>query len=257
MPDQDDKPLPNLDAPSAMEPLLKRIAEGVERLERKQPPAVPPSMSGGDSAPVMPPSQRQADQPPANLSPQQFANAGNINIEPPKGQQQPSIFGRAAISLQSMTNMMADYGVQSPMAHSLTSYAKTASLMAGDTHTRGEGLAAKGLRPNTGGDESAILRSLELGSRGRGQSEDAGDSSPQIARNDLKDSLDGLKESIDQLKEAIRQNDQTKGGAPKTVLQQASPSSKASAPQQGRSQPTQLSSVNLLAMKNLVAAFKL
>lgn len=209
MADQDDKPLPNLDAPSPMEPLLKRIAEGVERLERKQPPAVPASMSGGESAPAMPPSQRQPDQPPPNLSPQQFANAGNINIGAPEGQKEPGVFGRAAISLQSMTNMMADYGVQSPMIHSLTSYAKTASLMAGDTHTRGEQLAEKGLRSNVGGNEQDLLRSLQL-NRGRDSEASESDSSPQIARNDLKDSLDGLKESIDQLKDVVKEMGQQK-----------------------------------------------
>lgn len=242
--------------PSAMEPLLKRIAEGVERLERKQPPSVPGSMAG-DSPPPMPSSSRQPDSPPPNLSPQQFANAGNINIEG-KGKDSPSVFGRAAISLQSMTNMMADYGVRTPPAmHQMTSFAKVASLMAGDIHTRGESLASRGMRPSTGGDQDQMLRSLELGSKGnRNQLSGESDSSPQIAGNDLKDSIDSLKEAIDQLKDALKDTSPGKqSGGPKTMMRQTAPAVAQAGGQ--RSRPTQLGSVNPDAVRGIMRAFGL
>lgn len=249
MANDDDKPIPNLDAPSAMESLLKRIAEGVERLERKQPPSVPPSMTGDQPSamppqalrqspsdqpsPMQVPHQSSVDQPlmqppvvppsmsdPSSMPPQQFANAGNINIEG-KGKESPSIFGRAAISLQSATNMMADYGLRTPPAmHAMASYAKVASLMSGDVHTRGEQLAGKGLRPNTGGDQDQMMRSLELGGRSRNRGgESSSDASPQIARNDLKDSLDSLKDSIDQLRDAVKEMAPAKSGSQQSAWQ--------------------------------------
>lgn len=234
--DDDDKPLLGLDPPSAMEPLLKRIADAVEKLERKQPPSVPPSMSGDQPSPM--PSQA-ATQPPDQPSPPQFANAGNINIAG-KGDEPPSLFGRAAISLQSATNMMADYGLRTPPAmHAMTSYAKVASLMSGDVHTRGEQLAGKGMRPSTGGDQDQMMRSLELVGRNRSPGNDSSDTSPQIARNDLKDSLDSLKESIDQLKDVVKEMSPAKsgtqsawqGGRPPTTAQPPQPSGTRSRPQ--------------------------
>ncbi len=184
-----------------MEPLLKRIAESVERMERKQPPSMPDTSPA--VAQTMPQPSQPSQQSPANATPQQFANAGNLNIEPGQGQNQPSFLGRAAIQLQSITNMMADYGVKTPPAlQSMLSSAKVGSLMAGDQHTRIEKFASKGLRPDVSGDESALLRSAQF-SKGRDSSTDS-DPSPGIARNDLKDSLDSLKESVDQLKDAVK-----------------------------------------------------
>lgn len=142
--------------------------------------------------------------------PARTANAGNVHIEPPPLALKPSVFGRAAISLQNLSNMATDYGVRAPQLHAMTSLAKVASYAAGDTHVRSNEFASRGIRGDGGGDVESILRTIEANTR-RPVSVHSDAADAGMHRNDLKDSMDGLKEAIDNLKDAIKTQPQSGG----------------------------------------------
>lgn len=244
MDDHDDKPQPA----SEQTALLRRIAAAVEKAGPPRGPSMPPASMGAGK-----------DKADISVPKREYANAGNIDIEPPKGQREPSVFGKAAISLQNWSNLAADYGVQSPTLHSLTSMAKVASRYAGDQHTRGEALAKRGLRPNTGGDSESILRSIEINTkRKEGQGDSAGDQQSNIAQNDLKDSIDSLKEAIDDLKDVVKESGSQRqgGGSGPRMPQQASPPPQGGKMRTARAGPMGSGS-NLQAIQSLKAAFSL
>lgn len=136
--------------------------------------------------------------------------------------------------------MASDYGVQMPSLHAMGSWAKIASKSAGDMHTRGEGLRQRGIGSDASGDIVTILRSIENNTQRESHGgDDTGGGGGEIARNDLKDSIDSLKEAIDSLKDVVKESGGSKSnpaGGP-TPSFRPTPSPSGGRPRSAQAQP--------------------
>jgi hypothetical protein len=236
-PDSVEKPLPvPQQAPSQDSPEMKEILRVLKEASdslKGAAPRLPPLPEMASSRSVQEPAQMPQHGPRVNpkelgevpdiRNPVHTANAGNLHIEPGQGRQNLSFAGRAAVSLQKWSNIAADYGFHAPGLHDMGSWAKAASRMSGDTHTRGDALAERGIKGDTSGDMIGILRTISENTshlRPERGPEAAQQQSQHYERgldtDDLKDSIVALKESVDKLTDAMTQKTSpgTPGGLP-------------------------------------------